>query len=85
MSNNNTNIQPDDRLALRINDAAAVAGLGRSTLYKLIDSGKLRTVKIGKRRLVIRKSLESLLCGVGTPAPAAARVPHELNESCGAR
>ena len=64
MSNNNTNIQPDNRLALRINDAVAVSGLGRSTIYKLIDSEKLRSVKIGKRRLVIRESLESLLRGV---------------------
>ncbi|MGI8568131.1 MAG: helix-turn-helix transcriptional regulator [Methylocella sp.] len=56
-----SNIRPNDRLALRINDAVAMSGLGRSTIYKLIDSEKLRSVKIGKRRLVIRESLESLL------------------------
>ncbi len=61
MQTNSTNIRPNDRLALRINDAVAMSGLGRSTIYKLIDSEKLRSVKIGKRRLVIRESLESLL------------------------
>jgi excisionase family DNA binding protein len=61
MQTNITNIRPNDRLALRINDAVAMSGLGRSTIYKLIDSEKLRSVKIGKRRLVIRESLESLL------------------------
>jgi excisionase family DNA binding protein len=63
MRTNCTNIRPNDRVALRINDAVAMSGLGRSTIYKLIDSEKLRSVKIGKRRLVIRESLESLLLG----------------------
>jgi len=82
MSNNNTNIQPDHRLALRINDAVAVSGLGRSTIYKLIDSEKLRSVKIGKRRLVIRESLESLLRGVEEMSTSdAARVPQVTREA----
>jgi excisionase family DNA binding protein len=75
MPTNHTNIQPDDRLALRINDAVAVSRLGRSTIYKLIDSKKLRSVKIGKRRLVFRESLESLLREAMEMSTSDARVP----------
>ena len=52
---------PIERRALRINDAAAAYGLGRSTIYKLMAEGKLSTVKIAGRRLIPRDNLESLL------------------------
>jgi excisionase family DNA binding protein len=35
--------------------------LSRSTIYKLIAAGTLRTVKIGGRRLIPRDALEALL------------------------
>lgn len=41
-----------EKLLLTTNEAAETLGIGRSTLYDLIRSGKLRTVKIGRRRLV---------------------------------
>jgi excisionase family DNA binding protein len=62
-------IPTSERLALRINEAAAIAGLGRSTVYLLMAAGRLTTVKIGGRRLVLRESLEELL------APSAASDP----------
>ena len=39
-------------LTLRINDAAKALGIGRSSIYRLINQGKLRTVKIAGRTLV---------------------------------
>jgi excisionase family DNA binding protein len=40
-------------LLITTNEAARrLGGVGRSTLYDLIRSGRLRTVKIGRRRLV---------------------------------
>jgi excisionase family DNA binding protein len=60
-NHNHTIIRPDERLALRINDAALMAGLGRSTIYSLINDGKLRSTKVGGRRLVLRESLQELL------------------------
>ena len=51
MITNYPNLQTADRIALRINDAVAVSG------------EKLRSVKIGNRRLVLRESLEDLLRG----------------------
>jgi len=48
-------------LAYRIADAVAVSGLSRTTIYALMAAGKLRTVKIGGRRLVPRAALAELL------------------------
>jgi excisionase family DNA binding protein len=63
MSHNHdhTIIRPDERLALRINDAVQVSGLSRSTLYKLLTAGSLRAVKVGGRRLILREDLQTLL------------------------
>jgi excisionase family DNA binding protein len=48
-----------DKIALRIPEADHVYGLSRSTLYKLISDGKLRSVKAAGRRLILREDLES--------------------------
>ena len=48
-------------LAYGISDAAKVSGLSRSTLYELIKSGALHSVKIAVRRLVTRTALLDLL------------------------
>jgi excisionase family DNA binding protein len=54
-----------DKVLLTTEEAAERLGVGRSTLYALIRSGKLRTVKIGRRRLVpvtaIPQLIQSLL------------------------
>jgi excisionase family DNA binding protein len=50
--------------ALRVNDAAAIYGLSRSTLYKLMaPGGGLRSVKVGGRRLVPVDAMEALISG----------------------
>jgi excisionase family DNA binding protein len=56
-------IRPEEKLALRINDAVTIFGLSRSTLYKLLSAKKLRAVKVGGRRLVLREDLQALLQG----------------------
>jgi len=52
-----------ERLALRVNEAAAVTGLSRSTLYVLMRNGALRSVRVAGRRLIPREALEALLQG----------------------
>jgi hypothetical protein len=42
----------EEKRALQVNETVAAYGYSRSTLYKLINSSKLRTIKIGKRRLI---------------------------------
>src|SRR5262245_13753378 len=46
-----------DRLAVSPAEAARLAGIGRTTIYEAIGSGALRSVKTGKRRLILISSL----------------------------
>ena len=61
MSHSSTTNPPDSKRAYRIKEAAKLYGLSRSTLYKMMAEGNLRTVKIGGRRLVPSDTLEALL------------------------
>ena len=38
-------------------------GISRTALYQLINDGKLRTVKIGRRRLVPAVAIDELVAG----------------------
>jgi excisionase family DNA binding protein len=48
-------------LALRVREAAAMLGIGRSTLYVFISAGELETVKIGRSTLVPVESLRAFI------------------------
>ena len=51
----------DQRLTCTIDDACEVTGLGRTKLYELIGTGRIVTTTIGRRRLVVVRSLLALL------------------------
>jgi excisionase family DNA binding protein len=46
---------------LRVEDAARLLNVGRAAVYDLIRSRRLRTVKIGARRLVPREVIEETI------------------------
>jgi len=48
-------------LAVTVKTARQVTGLGNTTMWALIKSGRVKTVSIGRRRLVVYASLESLV------------------------
>src|SRR5437899_10456866 len=50
-----------EQLAVSPADAARLAGVGRTTIYEAIGSGALRSLKIGKRRLILIVSLRAWL------------------------
>jgi excisionase family DNA binding protein len=52
------------RLACTVAEACEATGLGRTKLYELIGDGRLDTTTIGRRRLVLVRSLFSLLAAV---------------------
>jgi excisionase family DNA binding protein len=55
-------IKPKQRpITVTIADAREISGLGNSTLWKLIGEGRLDTVSVGRRRLILYDSLEKLL------------------------
>ena len=49
------------RLAYSIKDAATALGISRSTLYRLINEGELRTLRIAGRRLIQAADIEAML------------------------
>jgi excisionase family DNA binding protein len=50
-----------EKLLLTTTEAAERLNIGKSTLYDLIRSGMLRTVKIGSRRLVPVSALTEVI------------------------
>lgn len=52
-------------LAISINDAAKVLSLGRTSIYALINDGKLDAFKLGRRTLVKTDSVRRLINGHG--------------------
>jgi len=76
--NQSTNIEPTNsgastahaaravpKLAFRIDEAVFAVGISRSGIYRAINDGRLRTVKIGGRRLIpharaVQRSLHEL-------------------------
>lgn len=43
-----------------LHDAIRLSGIKRTTLYALVNAGKLKSIKIGKRRLFAVRSIENL-------------------------
>lgn len=51
---------PFKPITVTVESALRMSGLGRTKLYELIGSGKIKTVRVGRRRLVVYSSLEEL-------------------------
>jgi excisionase family DNA binding protein len=53
-------------LAVSIEVACKLIGVGRTTMWVLIRSGRLKTLSVGRRRLIVYRSLEELVSGAGS-------------------
>lgn len=51
----------DSSLLLTVEETAALLRLGRTQTYELVMRGKIQSVKIGRRRLVVRDSLQDFV------------------------
>ena len=76
-------------LALSIRQACAVAGVSRSTLYEEIAAGRLKSIRIGARRLILVEDLRDWLRAhreVGLPSsPDPSRISASSAPAEGAR
>jgi excisionase family DNA binding protein len=61
-----------EQQGLRVEEAAAVLGCGRTTVFQLIRAGRLRVIKLGARTIVPRAEIARLLAGAGTSDTDAA-------------
>ena len=51
------------KFAFSIREACAASGLGKTTLYTHINSGRLKATRVGGRTLIPAESLHTLLNG----------------------
>jgi excisionase family DNA binding protein len=54
------NTSPAKPITVTIQVALSLTGLGRTTFYQLIKEGRVQTITVGRRRLVVFASLEAL-------------------------
>jgi excisionase family DNA binding protein len=55
---------PGERLCYSVDEAAQILGLSRNLLYDQMREGKLRYLKVGRRRLITRQNLEAFLAAM---------------------
>ena len=48
-------------ISYSVKDVCALLGLGRTTIYKLIEDGSLTRIKVGSRTLIPAGDVEALL------------------------
>ena len=51
----------DVKMGLTIEEAAEMSGIGRNTMRKLVDWGKLPVLKVGRKTIIRRATLESFM------------------------
>jgi excisionase family DNA binding protein len=58
--NESSSISPysGESLLLTVEEAAALLRIGRTTTFELVMRGQLESVRIGRRRLVVRDGLQ---------------------------
>lgn len=50
-----------EKLTYRIDEVVKVTGLGRTSIYELMTSGVLPSLKVGARRLIMKDDLVAFL------------------------
>ena len=53
-----------DPLAVSVNEAARMAGIGRTSLYSAIQNGQLKTRHFGRRTLIEVDSIRAFLASL---------------------
>ncbi|MGB9371758.1 MAG: helix-turn-helix domain-containing protein [Halobacteriota archaeon] len=51
----------DEALTLSVEHAARLIGISRTTAYRMVQSGELPAVRIGRRVLILKKPLMEML------------------------
>jgi excisionase family DNA binding protein len=54
--------------AVSVRETARMLSIGHTKTYELIGSGVLRSIRIGRRRLILRESIDAVLSGSGDQA-----------------
>lgn len=52
---------PQTPIAVGVAEAVRLTGISRTTLYEMISDGRLPSLRIGRRRLILSEDLERVL------------------------
>jgi excisionase family DNA binding protein len=66
-----TQPDPNPKLARTVNDACAATGLSRSTFYRKVRAGELRTFRWGGKTLIYEADLRAALDRASGRSPPA--------------
>ena len=56
------------RVAFSIPETAAALGVGRTLVYKFIEEGQLKSLKLGKRHMITAQEIQDFLGRMGGAA-----------------
>ena len=62
---------PGAAACLSIEETAKQLCIGRSSVYALINSGKLASIKLGRRRVIPASAIQSMIENLQSHQPAA--------------
>jgi excisionase family DNA binding protein len=68
--------QPLAPLAVSVNDATRLLGIGRTRLYRAFNEGDLKLIKCGKKTLVAYADLQNWLTRLRDPKARMFELPH---------
>ena len=57
------NVMPDERMLLTVVEAAHRLGIGRSSMYRLLDTGQVRSIHVGRSHRVPGDALAEFVLG----------------------
>lgn len=60
----------DDRLTLTVEEAARLLGISRALAYELVARGEVPSIRLGRRIVVPRRALDTMLDTATTEASA---------------
>lgn len=52
-----------ERQGYNVGEAARIIGVGRTTMHKMLNQGRIRPVKIGARTIIPKSEIDRLLNG----------------------
>ena len=54
----------NQRITISVADAMSATGLGKTSMYELLNDGSIRSFKVGKKRLVILESIHEWIANM---------------------
>lgn len=52
-----------ERQGYNVGEAARIIGVGRTTMHKMLNQGRIRPVKVGSRTIIPKSEIDRLLNG----------------------